>query len=672
MQFFLAQSSWLWLLVLAVIPILVHLFARSNPPQYHFSNTAFLHRILKKTARVRKPQDWLLLLLRTLAILALLAAFLQPLLIKGNHLTGGQRTTIFLIDRSASMSAKSGGSDRFSLACQKASELLKSGRIDQSNIVWLDAFPDSIFPQPGPNLDYLRDRLARENVRQESGALSSALGMATTQLELVKGKRELVIISDFQHSAWQDFKLETPPGIEITKVAIGGEETSENLAITSLFTQPAEPVVGQKLLIVSRIKNFSDTPRRTTLYLESGGNRQSREVNIPAWGETEVNFQTHFTRPGLTSMTAGIAEDTFSGDDTRHLVLNIRDVLRFVSVAPADDPAAKTLARLAASLSWLEHRITQTPPPPHAVDFLFFHHWKGQDFTIYHEHQIPVFAHPALGLTHEQVATFFGLSPQSTKPIAFDTKPQDTGWKASISAKANLDSPVLALFKSGEFGNPAEGVFKNRFQLSSSWDESIERLIDYQDGIPALLRKQERVLWNLSLAPEFSTWPGQSTFLPFMAELLLDTRTRDHQRAIETLPGSRLSWTPTDGVSPESLSLHHAQAHGSILKTETKMTTTGIQLLSEEDAEPGIYHWKVSEGIVHQQASNFPSEESDLRTIDPDLIAGGEVVDSSRLLRRAALGDGIPFWHWLITAALLFLLIEALVSLWKPKPSPSA
>jgi len=38
------------------------------------------------------------------------------------------------------------------------------------------------------------------------------------------------------------------------------------------------------------------------------------------------------------------------------------------------------------------------------------------------------------------------------------------------------------------------------------------------------------------------------------------------------------------------------------------------------------------------------------------------------LLRRAALGDGIPLWPWFVGAAVMFLLLESLVSMWKPKP----
>jgi hypothetical protein len=156
MQFLLANPSWLWLLALGAVPVLVHLFARSNPQKYQFSNTEFLQRIIKKTARMKKPQDWLILLLRTLAVLALLFAFLQPLLTSEGEIESSKKTTIFIIDRSASMAAKDGNTDRFSLACQRAGELLKSGTSDEANLIWMDS-PHSLGSQPRSRFRRRRD-----------------------------------------------------------------------------------------------------------------------------------------------------------------------------------------------------------------------------------------------------------------------------------------------------------------------------------------------------------------------------------------------------------------------------------------------------------------------------------------------------------------------------------
>ena len=474
MQFLLANPTWLWLLALGVVPLLVHLFARTNPQKYQFSNTEFLNRLLKKTTRLRKPQDWLILALRTLAVIALLFAFLQPILTNQNDLPTSKKTTIFLIDRSASMAAKDGNTDRFTLACQKVAELLKTGTTDEANIIWIDSQPNSAFPQPGPNLDYLRELVTRTEVSRESGAIASAIQTATAQLEQIKGRRELVIISDFQATAWENFKIETPKGIEVAKVRVGNPDTViENLALQTLYTNPAVPILGQDVTIIARIKNHSATPSRTTLYLDTNGGRQSRDINVPAWGETETNFQTRFTSPGLVPITAKIAGDPFPADDARHSVIEVRDTLEFISITTPNNPEAKTFARLASALPWLNHRISDAPPAPGSADYLFYHQASELSESEIQKHLnagTTIFLKPALGLTGQTLNTHFQTE---LNPAAFAPQKNDEGWKVNISTQAEYEEIKLSLRSTKGSILTKAGGHRIRFLARSSTDRSL-------------------------------------------------------------------------------------------------------------------------------------------------------------------------------------------------------
>ncbi|MBK1853470.1 BatA and WFA domain-containing protein [Verrucomicrobiaceae bacterium 5K15] len=675
MQFLLANPAWLWLLSLGLVPVLVHLFARSNPPKYAFSSTEFLRRILKKTARMRKPQDWLLLLLRTLAVLALLFVFLQPLLTGGGEALPGKKTTVYLIDRSASMACKEGASSRFDGACAKAVELMDSAGGDDANVVWIDAQPEAVFPQPGQNIAYLQDALKRGSGRAEQGAIAAALSLALGQLNLVEGARELVIISDFQASAWKEFQLQVPKDIKVVKVRVGDEDTG-NLAVSELFATPSNPVVGQDVVMVCRLRNFSDTPRRTTLYLESGGGRQSRDVEVPAWGEAEANFSSHFASPGQVQLSASIGEDAFTGDNTRHALVQVRDTLKMVSLPAAKgsarEQAVEVLDRLAASLEWLDHSVVESGalPSSDSADFVFVHAWDGENteaLKALAAAGTSVFVHPAAGVTLTDCQSLLDVPVSSgSQPLAMDTK---GSWKAGISRKSDANAKVFELFKTGEFGNPAAGSFKERLRLPSAWPETVTHLIDYNDDVPGLLAAPAAnvIIWNLPLSNSLSSWSGQSSFVPFMGELLLNSRASQKGVSAEVLPGTPLSWAPGEGVTPDSVTLFDDA--NTAQPTETRMTATGAQLTSTGTAAPGVYQWKIGDGLAHVQVSNFPATESDLRLMDPAEVQGGEVVDSQQLLRRAALGDGIPLWPWFLCAAFLFLILESLVSMWKPKPA---
>jgi len=282
MQIFLNFPALIWLMALAVIPLLVHLFAKSRPPEHAFSDLSFLKKIMKKTNRYRKPKDRMVLILRTLAAAALLFAFLHPLLVSKdpNDIVGADDNVIFIIDQSASMSAQEGSTTRFSEACNEASILMDEMNPDQSNIIWMKSTPEAVFPAPGPNLGYLKEKLLQAEPTMQSGAVAQSISLALDQLNKVKGNREIIVISDFQKQAWQDVKLFIPESIKLTKLAIG-DSNLPNVAIDNLTVVPASPVSGQTVVISARVQNYSETSKSTTVYLNAGGGRQSRTVEIP-------------------------------------------------------------------------------------------------------------------------------------------------------------------------------------------------------------------------------------------------------------------------------------------------------------------------------------------------------------------------------------------------------
>ena len=65
-------------LAAAAIPIVVHLFNFRRPKTVDFSSLRFLREVERQSMRRVRIRQWLLLALRTLAILFLVLAFAQP------------------------------------------------------------------------------------------------------------------------------------------------------------------------------------------------------------------------------------------------------------------------------------------------------------------------------------------------------------------------------------------------------------------------------------------------------------------------------------------------------------------------------------------------------------------------------------------------------------------
>ncbi len=652
------HPALLGLLALAGLPVLVHLLSRAKPPHYRFSNIEFLKKVLRLTSRFRKPKDWLLLALRTLALLALAAAFLGPLLLSKNApLPGEKRTAILLIDRSASMAAKEGAASRFEAACAEAGHILDEFTPDLANIIWLDGSPDAVFPEPAPNRDFLAEELAHAAPRPEAGALDAGLELALRQLSSASGRKELHIISDFQAAAWKDFSPVVPDGVDLRMVPVAKADVA-NLAVSSLVPLPAAPVAGQQMIAQCRVANHSDEPRRVSLTLDAGGSRQSQSLDLPPRGEAEAAFTVRCAASGLLPITAEIEGDTFPGDDRRHAVVRVRESIRLAIAGPQDTPSARTLERVANSLPWLDTLpapdLARLPP----CEILCLTGCKENEVPLLRELASRGTATLVLSAPDLSPAVLAGLFGDASDPAGSPggLQTSETGWDASPAA----DHPAFRLFTGGEFGNPLGGKFKSRISLMAP--PSARIAATFADGKPALLEAKDRplMLCNLSLDPKLATWPGEPSFLPAIAELLLHLMPRTATETFDVPPGDSPAWT---NPAPDTSAAPVLQAPDG---SQPPLVAAGPAWRGETPATPGIYQWLVSGQPVHLSVVNFPESESLLKPMDSPPGAGPTTLAGSSAARRAALDQGLPLWPWLLAAALAFLLIEGWIAGMKP------
>ena len=692
MLLFFQHPALLGLLALAGLPLLVHLLARARPPSYRFSNIEFLRRVRHRTARLRRPQDWLLLALRTLALLTLAAAFASPVLVSNNSALPGEKSTVILvIDRTASMAAREGAGSRFETACTRATRYLETTRPTTANLIWIDAEPDAVFPEPGPNIEYLTDMLKQAEPRPEAGALAAAFDLALRQLARATGHRELVVLSDFQATAWRDFSPKLPPNVTVRAERVATTAPA-NLAVSDIICQPADPVVGQDLTVLARVRNFSADPVRTQLTLDADGARQSQALDIAPWGEASAAFNLRPAAAAPLPLTVLTEADAFPLDNARHTVVRVRDALRLALEVPDNSAEARIFRKFAAALPWLE--LVPPAAAGHAPDILFTSPWTGGAAeNLRHAAQAgcTVIVRPAANMPATAMARLLGMAALP-EAAALASEKSAAGW-AVVPEETH---PAIHLFRNGDFGNPFAGTFRERLQLPHSLTEIAgARLIArYADGVPAILefptepavgpeaagsagnpatamdvRKHHGgsiLVWNLPFESAQTDWPVQGVFLPAIAEILLRTRPQGSAEAATTQPGSPLVWTSNDPARNGAVTLI-GPANQALALTETT-TPDGTVWQAHQPATPGLYRWQISGQNVDFTAVNFPDSESDLRPLEAapgfgKLDAGGDT-----LARQATLAQGLPLWPWLVLTAVLCLALESLIHSRKPRP----
>lgn len=661
MTFSLLNASLLAFTALIAVPVLAHLFAKARPREFPFPSLQWLRQVERKTTNLRKPKDWLLLLLRTLAVAAIVAAFLQPLLFSGAQLTAAnaRKTLVLVVDRSASMGFVEQGQSRFVRATAQAEDILKgAGSQTLANIVWLDAVPDPEFPDPAVNVNALRDSLRRAQVTQESGEVSESVRIALEQLGRGEGAKELYVISDFQSSAWKNVALSIPPNVKLLTLPVANTEAS-NAALTSLVVQPERPVSGTEARVLCRVRNFSAAVAKTTVQLAFAETRQSRGITLPPWGEGVAEFRVPCGAAGLQSLAASLPEDAFPADDRRFASIEIRENWRVASEGPPQDASLVLWQRALASFGWLD--MKSTAPDPEVRLAVHAAPDRAAELRTAAERGATVICQPGEDWSGSAWMAFWNAgSKDAALRVEQLNRDKDKPWTMQT---AQEDHSLWQVFRSGEFGDPAAGNVWRRLHLKLAGDQILLR---YADGVPALaVQRAGRgwlILWNIELDETMSDRVQQSSFLVLLGELLLHHGESGVSAALrQFIPPQTLFWQPgvplavdqvrlNDDAGRELAALHDAAQSPPVFR-------------AREMLPPGNYRWMLDGQTAERASVNFPADaESDLRTLDPASLGIGKSLTLSAAAALAAQRDGLPLWPWCVAIAVLALLLESLLA----------
>ena len=671
MNFLLTNSVLLPLAALVLVPLLLHLYARARPPVYRFSSVEFLRQVLRQSVRIKRPQSLLLLALRTLLFAALIGAFLKPVFFAGQQLPGlgVRKDIVLLVDATASMAATEGGQTRFAAACAKGAEILNGlSGADTANILWLGTPTRAEFPQPGANVAYLKQALRRASATYEAADVAGALSLAAGMLRERDAAREIYVLSDFQATAWAGVTFALPPGLRLYTIKIG-EAQLPNVALTAVTAEPARPLLGQKVKVFCEVQNFSPDPALTTVYLRAGDTHQSQEVRLNAGQKLPVLFSLKFAAAGEQTLAVTLSEDAFPFDNERWAIV---DVVRELHVGIADhEPETAGYWRKAiGALGWA-NAVTLSDADLErllAVDALWLAGWPGagavsgaarERITSYLQQGGMVVWSPAASASADSLRTLLPKAAALNASAKVFWEKTEKPWHLRLADPA---SPVLAVFASGTYGDPARGTFAGRLRLPDL--SGAKPILNYDDGIPALTVLRDGgalLLWNLPLQREFSDWALHLEFVPFIGELILHHRQQTARGGPPALMAGQMLTRQFDlAVLDQDVQLRRGEA---LVPLVRQAAATGTRFSAPEARVPGVYAWHYRGSPLERQVLNFPTSESDLRTGPaPDFGQPGVVrISGKRSLEQ--LREGQPLWPWLLAAALLVAALEGLVLL---------
>ena len=285
----------------ASIPLLLHLRQHREPPTVTFPAVRYLLDATRQHERRLRLRHWLLLLLRTLLILALVLAAAGPSAPMRVVATHPPTALALVFDNSLSSGAVAGGTPRIDALRHAAREVVD--RATPSDALWLLA-ADGIPRRLGP--DGMRAALDTLTPSARRLDLGEAIGVAA---EAVRGDARpggVVVVTDLQSSAITPAAATVP----ILVVAVR-EPVVTNLGITRLVLGAQPWGLDGARVGVEVAGNGSE---RAPLAVSIGG-RPARQALVAP--ETPATVLLPAMRAGWFELRAELDADELRADDVR-------------------------------------------------------------------------------------------------------------------------------------------------------------------------------------------------------------------------------------------------------------------------------------------------------------------------------------------------------------------
>jgi hypothetical protein len=555
-------------LAAASLPVLFHLFAQRRAREVEFTSLRFLKKLEKSSMRTVRVRQILLLIIRTLLVIAVVMAFARPA-VQGylGGLWGSSHASsslVILIDNSASMSR----SDEHGTLLKQAKDAAKNlGQLveegDDAVILPLATLDRSSVTSASAILHGRKavvEAIEKIDLTDRPAQLNDGLHLASAILAQSKNiNKEVYLISDDQARNLFGVGVSTDstkrsdtsallklfdPSTKIFHIPIGsGDLKSLNLAIDSLLPTTTIFEPGRPVEFNAWVRNTSDVDATNpvlSLFYNDERVAQQTIPHIAAHATERVAIAGASRGAGIVSVRAELEQDQLPFDNRRFAVINI-PATRHIAIY-TDDPSSTTFLKLALeqslsssagapfstelhptqelrSIATLSERLdgvmVMISRPLDQIDLTALHDY------VYSGRGVAIFLQPGIDVSqfNSTVSPKLGLPSIQSK----NGNAQDAAHYVSF-AQLDLSHPFFAgMFdqKQSKATGTIHGIespkFYEFYTLNAPRSSS---LIQFSNGAPLLISipsgKGEILLYSVPPTLQFSDMPRKGIFLPLM------------------------------------------------------------------------------------------------------------------------------------------------------------
>ena len=325
-------------LLAAAVPLLIHLWSRRQAVTVDFSSLMFLVAAHRQNARRLQLKQLLILLLRMLIVALIALALARPFLTLGLPLAAVRAKTdvVIVLDNSYSMGYRDVDGVWFDKAKTLATDVLRSLRHgDSASLILMSDIPQPVFRQLTPDVESVIAAIQNAEVSYRATNVQPSVELAHEILsESTQQNKELYLISDFAQNGWDNWEtIANQSGSRIVLLPVS-EKIPHNTNIEEIL--PSHQLIGVDLPfhLNTTIRNYSDTPiAQTTLTFYVGDQKRKTQTFSATADESIVTTLTHtFSTPGTHTGFFELTDDRLNVDNRRYFALEALGEIRVLCV----------------------------------------------------------------------------------------------------------------------------------------------------------------------------------------------------------------------------------------------------------------------------------------------------------------------------------------------------
>ncbi len=662
MQFI--NPSFLYALGFLAIPILIHLFNFRRPKRLVFSDIRFLKQILQQNKKQRQLKHYFILLLRLLALSALIFAFANPYLPKGSSAAKSNAPVFIYIDNSFSMNAMGKDAELFEQAKNKARTVINAYGDSRSYQILTNNFESK--HRINYNKKDVLNLLDEVKISNQSKSFNQILARQKSQSE---NGSIAYWIGDAQESQARlnDFQLDSNLSIRYLQLL---PENSANVWVDSVWF--TDPIVkkNQLFTIKVKIKNGSkiDIENQSVSLILDGNQKAIQTFSCKSSSNEIIDFPLQINDGNWHQASIKITDYPVSFDDEYFFTFKVSDEANILQIYE-DNPnqAFSQLYQLDATYKLQKSQVRNLKYSDfNNYQLIIIDRLKTISSGLFNE--LERFAKdggivvvlPNLEQTgYNELSAIHGVNYGNLKTGNF------------LVNKVELNDPIFrGVFNNLNEQNSFPEINKS-FELSVNSNSGIKSILQTNNSIHFLIRKslgKGQFYWAANdLSSTSGNFSQHALFVPVFLQMPFQIKSKlslSYSLGLNNL-------IPITGKNSNQLFKIFKAKEEWICETDNRDGNT-FALLPTDLNEAGFFDLKdEKKEVIAKLALNFLRNESKLNYLTEEkLIEKGfkiaEANDAQLSLGISANENGVPLWRYFLIAAFVFFLIEMLL-LWRRK-----